>query len=241
MDAGGRTVRAWQAVKTPWLVTLAVASVALVASAIASAQAPPPFFFDGRSAAELRALASDLHNDTLLRRGAATRLVIILADGGDFDSADAAAKEFERDIDPGAIKYAHAVRRRSGVHTVALVAVAAVSGIALVSVARAGRRIKSAWPAARRALPVVGFFFAYAAIVGGFLASSYENSSAVPFWLFASLMGPLALGLRLWGALGSPRVEARIGRAVAAVAVTVAVGFLVVEHVNPSYLEGFGL
>jgi hypothetical protein len=32
-----------------------------------------------------------------------------------------------------------------------------------------------------------------------------------------------------------------VGRASAAVAATLALGFLVVEHVNPSYLEGFGL
>jgi hypothetical protein len=45
----------------------------------------------------------------------------------------------------------------------------------------------------------------------------------------------------MWSAVGSQRAVARVGRGVAAVAATIAVGFLVVERVNPAYLEGFGL
>jgi hypothetical protein len=41
--------------------------------------------------------------------------------------------------------------------------------------------------------------------------------------------------------VGSRAVLARFGRGLAAVAATIAVGFLVVEHVNVTYLEGFGL
>jgi hypothetical protein len=54
-------------------------------------------------------------------------------------------------------------------------------------------------------------------------------------------MLPLLVMFRVWSAVGSPHVAARAGRAFAAVTATMALGFLVVEHVNPSYLDGFGL
>ena len=73
-----------------WLRLLIVLAVALFWAQIAHAQAPPQSFFAGRSNDELRALASDPRNDVLLRRSAATTLVMTLADAGDPDAADAA-------------------------------------------------------------------------------------------------------------------------------------------------------
>ncbi len=90
-------------------------------------------------------------------------------------------------------------------------------------------------------MPVLLFFMVYSGLVGGYLASSYENSSSVPFLLFATFMLPLVVILRVWSAVGSPRLTSRVGRGVAAVAATLALGFLVVEQVNPTYLDGLGL
>jgi hypothetical protein len=207
----------------------------------AHAQAPPASFFAGRSNDELRVLASDRHNDVLLRRGAATRLVMTLADDGDFDGADAAAREFASNIDLLAVKHARAVRRRSHVHVAGLGALVIALGIAGRSLVAARRSLSGALRAVRRIAPVIVCFLLYAGLAGGCLASSYENSSSLPFVWFAAFMLPLVVVFRMWSAVGSPSLAARVGRGLAAVAATLAVGFLVVEHVNPAYLDGFGL
>jgi hypothetical protein len=77
--------------------------------------------------------------------------------------------------------------------------------------------------------------------MGGYLASSYENGTPLPFFLFSAAMLPLVVIFRLWGVVGSIRPGARAGRGAAAVVATLALGFLVVEHVNTTFLEGFGL
>jgi hypothetical protein len=164
-----------------------------------------------------------------------------LADAGDFDAADAAGREFAKNIDPGAVKHVRAVRRRARVHVAALGVLAAALGIAALSLVAARRLLGGALRAVRRIARLAAFFLLYAGLVGGCLASSYENGSPLPFALFAGFMLPLVILFRLWSAVGSPRLAARVGRALAAVGATLAVGFLVVEHVNPAYLEGFGL
>lgn len=224
-----------------WLRVLLVLAVASFVTGIARAQAPPPAFFEGRSNDELRALARDPHNDVLLRRTAATKLVLTLADAGQFDAAEAAGREFAKNVDARAITHIKAVRRRSDVNVVALLALGGVLGVAVLALVAARRRLKGAVAAVRRIAPVVAFFLVNLGLVGGYLASGYENGSPVPFLVLTALMLPLLVLFRVWSAVGSPHVAARAGRASAAVAATLALGFLVVEHVNPSYLEGFGL
>jgi hypothetical protein len=219
---------------------LALAALSFVTGS-ARAQAPPPSFFADRSNGELRELASDRHNDVLLRRSAATRLVVSLADAGDFEAAEAAAREFAHNIDPQAIKHVRAVRRRGHVHVAAASAVGVALGVLLTSLIARRRSIIGALPTVRHIVPVVIFFFGYAGVVGGYLATTYENGSAHPFLLFAAVMIPFVVILRVWSAVGSPRLAARASRGVVAMAATLAVGFLVVEQVNPSFLEGFGL
>jgi hypothetical protein len=224
-----------------WLRVLLILTVGICISGTARAQAPPASFFEGRSSDELRALASNPHNDVLLRRGAATKLVMSLAEAGDFDAADAAGREFAKNIDPGAVKHVAAVRRRRHVHVAAWAALGVALGFALLSLLAARRGIPGAVRAVRRLAPVISFFLVYAGLFGGYLASSYENSTPLPFFLFAGFMLPLVVIFRLWSAVGSARLVARTGRGAAAVAATLALGFLVVEQVNPAYLEGFGL
>ncbi len=218
---------------------LALAAVSLAGAA--RAQAPPASYFVGRSNAELRQLASDRRNDVLLRRSAATKLVTDLADAGDFAAAEAAAREFSSNIDPRAIQHVHAVRRRGRVHVAALVALALALGLFAITLVAQRRVVLPALGTARGVAAVVVIFFGYAGAVGGYLATRYENGSAEPFLLFAAVMIPFAMMLRVWSAVGSPRLAARASRGVVAVAGTLAVGFLVVEQVNPSFLQNFGL
>ena len=229
----------------PWrdveLRVLLVLAAALVVTRIAQAQAPPPSFFAGRSNDDLRALASDLHNGVLLRRSAATRLVTSLADAGDFDAADAAAREFAKNVDPTAVRHANALRQRSHVHRAALGTLAIGLGLAASSLIAAHRSLRGALRALLGVAPVTTFFFSFAGLVGGALASCYENGSPLPFISFAALMLPLVAIFRMWSAVGSPRLAARVGRGALAVAATFALGFVVIEQLNPMYLEGFGL
>jgi hypothetical protein len=231
-------VRPFRVVRSRLLLVL---GVLLFATGIARAQAPPPSFFEGRSSEDLRALASDPRNDVLLRRSAATRLVITLADEGDFDAAEAAAREFARNIDPAAPRHVQTARRRRYVHLGAIGVLGVALGLAALSLVAGRRLLARALGAVRRIVPLVAVFFLYMGLAGGYLASSYENGSAMPFVLFAAFMLPLAVLFRMWSAVGSSRLPARVGRGVAAVAATFALGFLVVELVNPTYLEGFGL
>lgn len=224
-----------------WLRVLLVLSLALFAASSARAQAPPASFFEHRSNDELRALALDPHNDVLLRRTAASKLVITLAEAGDFDAADAAARAFAKNIDARAVQHIGAVRRRSYVNAAALVALGGVLAVLLFSLVAARQSVMAALPAVRRLFPVFTFFLVNLALVGGYFASGYENGSPIPFVILAVAMLPLIVMFRVWSAVGSSHAAARAGRASAAVAATVALGFLVVEHVNPSYLEGFGL
>ncbi len=216
-------------------------TAALLVSRLAGAQAPPPEFFDGRSAADLRALALDSHNDVLLRRTAATKLVMALADEGDLDAADATARMFAKNIDPAAITHAKAVRRRHRVHVVAVWLLSAVLAMVLSSLVLARRRLKGALRSVRQITPVFAVFLGNLGLVGAYLASSYENSSGLPFVVFAALMLPLLILFRAWSAVGSSYVAARLGRAALAAVATVALGFLAVEQVNPLYLGAFGL
>lgn len=223
-----------------WYFLVFFAVIALL-PATAMAQAPDPSVLAGKSNEELRALATDPHNDILLRRSAATKLVITLADEGRFDDADVAGREFAKSIDSRTIKRIQAARRRSHVHVIALGTLALALGAAAMHLVRAHRRVSGAIVSVRPVAPLVAVFLLYAGGVGGYLASSYENGSAMPFVLFAAFMLPLVALLRVWSAVGSTRRAARVGRAIAAVASTFALAFLVVEHVNPAFLEGFGL
>jgi hypothetical protein len=220
---------------------LLVLTLVLSIATLAHAQAPPSSFFDGRGPDDLRALASDPHNDILLRRGAASRLVIALADAGDLDAADDAARAFAKNIDPLAVKHAKAVRRRSGVNVASLAVLGVALGVALLGVVSGGGASPRALAAVGRAAPFLAVYLAWVGLVGGYLASTYENGSPAPFLLFALVMGPLVVLLRVWSAVGSRSLAARVGRGVTAAVATFAVAFLVVEHVNVSYLEGFGL
>jgi hypothetical protein len=224
------------------IVLLALAALSLVlVTGIARAQAPPPSFFAGRSNGELRDLALDRHNDVLLRRSAASRLVVRLADARDFAAAEEAARVFADNIDPRAVEHVRAVRRRGHVHLAALGALGVVFAFLVTSLVARRRSVIGALATVRPIAPVILVFFGYAGVVGGYLATTYENGSADPFLLFAAVMIPFAMILRVWGAVGSARLAARASRGAFAVAATLAVGFLVVEQVNPSFLENFGL
>jgi hypothetical protein len=177
----------------------------------------------------------------LLRRSAATRLVIAIADDGDLDAADAAAREYAKNIDPGAIQHVRALRRRRLIHLAAFVALTVTLGLAVRAFVTAYRRLPGALVAIRRVAPAVTFFVVHLGLLGGYMASNYENGSPLPFVLFGALLLPLLLILRAWSSLGSARFAARLGRGCAAIAATLGLAFVVVEQTSPLFLEAVGL
>jgi hypothetical protein len=90
-------------------------------------------------------------------------------------------------------------------------------------------------------LPVAGAFALYLAGVGAVLASHYETGHAAPFVGLAIASVPIVLLARGWSAAGSRRPGARTGRAVLCAASMLASAFVVLDVLNPSYLDGFGL
>lgn len=218
-----------------------VLTFAVLAAGVARAQAPPPSFFAERSPAELRALAADPHADVLVRRGAATKLVTTLADRGALDDAEAAAREFSANIDPGAPRYVLGLRRRARAHVAAIAAMGIAVGAAIHALLRARRTFAVALAEVRRFAPRTALFFAAAALGGGWLASRYENGSPAPFLLFGALMVPLVMLFRAWGALGDRGAAARAARAAVSAAAAIALGFLVLEVASPAFLAGYGL
>jgi hypothetical protein len=164
-----------------------------------------------------------------------------LADSGNLDGAEAAGREFAKNVDRHAILHIGAVRRRLRVHGLAVWALAVTLGVAALSIVAAGHLAVGALTAVRRLAPSVAAFLSYAGLTGGYLASTYENGTPFPFLWFAAFMLPLALIFRGWSAVGSPDLASRAGRAVLAVAATMALGFLVVESIDTTFLAGFGL
>jgi hypothetical protein len=120
---------------------------------------------------------------------------------------------------------------------------AAFAGLAAIALWRARRRglLSDAIGAPVAFAPVAVAFVAFVAIGGGALAARYESGNARPFLLLGVLSWPLLLLARAWSAVGSLRLAARAGRALLCGAALMAAAFILLDTVNPDYLEGFGL
>jgi hypothetical protein len=192
---------------------------------------------------ELRRVLAEPNADVLTTRQAARELVDHMAGGGDLDGAVKTAAELGNKLDPKVkTDLVHKLRRRVA-HRAAiadLVLFAALVAAAGVAALRRGRL-----PILRRSLvgflPFAAAFAAYVAVGGGTLAASYETGNAYPFYTFgAAIVGVVAIA-RLWSASGSPAPGARAFRAGLCSATIVAVAFLLLERLDSTYLQGFGL
>jgi len=183
----------------------------------------------------LQNIVADDHADPITARQARKLLVDRLLARRDFEGARIAAAP-----DPALTSvYRRHVRRRA-LHVVSLGAViifVALVGAAFVRRAKTAPLRPQLVPFLRIALP----FAAWTALVGGALASSYEAGNAKPFLLFGLCLAPIALFARLWSATGSDRKPARLARAVVSAATVFGAAFLLLEHLDTAYLEGFGL
>jgi hypothetical protein len=191
--------------------------------------------------AELRRVTADPAADPLTARMAGRALVETLEDGGDLDGASEAAKTIP--LDPRVAARVRAHVRRRWAHWAAIADLAVFSLLAAIALGAAARRreLEGVARALRSSLPIAIAFAAYVALAGGVLAAGYERGNAAPFLAMGAVSFPLALLSRAWGAAGSNAPSAKGARAALCASSVVAAAFLVLEHVNAAYLEGFGL
>jgi len=185
----------------------------------------------------LRAVAADPASDALSAAQARRELVGALIGDGDLDAARAAAAsdaDLARDV--------QRARIRRLLHAGSLVTIASFALLAARAlVAARGRALPSAAREVRAIALAPLAFAAWAAIVGGGLASAYESGNALPFALLGAAIAPLVLAARAWAAAGADHAAARAARGALAAASAFGAAFLVLEAVDPAYLSGFGL
>jgi hypothetical protein len=191
----------------------------------------------------LRDVRDDPATDPLTARLAERQLVSALAGEGRIDEASAEASAHVTLLDAAFGAQTRAWLRRRTMRRAAALELGAFGVLAVFALIRAWRRgaLGAAGEALRRIFPLAFGFAVYLAAAGGILASAYESGNASPFVLLGGIVLPLVLLARAWGTVGSASAGARAGRALLSALTVLAAAFLVLDRVDPRYLEGFGL
>jgi hypothetical protein len=193
--------------------------------------------------AQLREVVADPKAEVLLSRQAARQIIEARIAEGDVVGARDEAHAMANKLDPKLVRQTDRLVRRQLLHRVAVsdLAMTAVLVVAAIAIAARHGRLPEVGRALRAAGPTALAFAAFVGLAGGALASSYESGNATPFRVLGVALLPLVLCARAWGAAGSPARGARVGRAFACASAAVACAFVVLEAVDPTYLDGFGL
>jgi hypothetical protein len=187
----------------------------------------------------LRLVVEDPKAEVLMAREAASELVHGYVQQKDFASALDVAKKYPKLLEPSTQRTIARLARRRPLRMIASFVLFVLLAAAFIVIVRPGRR--RVLVAAGRLAPMALAFAFVATGVGGLLASRYEQTKPFPFTtLLPQIFGIIILA-RIWSAGGSPRPEARAFRAVVAFAGVFAVAFLILDRMDPIYLQGFGL
>jgi hypothetical protein len=221
-------------------------SVAAEAARMTEAEAAPVARTPERvsdALALLRAVSDDPEADPLTARLAEREIVDALVAQDRLEGASAEATSHANRLDPRFVKQTRTLVRRRAMRHAALFELGVFAAIARAALLRAWFRgaLGESGTALRRVAPVAVAFALYLGATGGILASAYETGNAMPFVLFGMSILPLVFIARAWGAVGSGRAAARTGRALLCAVSVFAAAFLLLDVVNPTYLEGFGL
>jgi hypothetical protein len=217
------------------------ARLIVVSAWLAKPKADPAHF--ERALGILRALRDDPSVPDITARVAATQIVDELAHAGRVDEAVDEADTHLRLVDSDLVPRVHALARRRTLRQAAaavFVLLAVLAGNALVRALLRGKA-GDARTAVRRIAPIALAFSLYLGASGGLLASGYETGNASPFLWLALVVLPVAVVARAWSAVGSPQPAARAGRAIVCATAVLGAAFLLLDAVDPRYLEGFGL
>jgi hypothetical protein len=190
-----------------------------------------------------RRIAADPRADRVAANGAARSLVGHHLAHGDLAGAEAAVAVLGSNADPTLARDVQRATRRHLIHLGSIAVIGLAIGLAATAIGKAirARRHGVVVARARRSSGLVIGYAAYVAIAGAALATGYEDGTGRPFLLFGGVLVPLLLLARAWGAAGSQSRRARGSRAVLCAASALGAAFLVLEHVDVSYLEGLGL
>jgi hypothetical protein len=197
--------------------------------------------------APLRLVESDPNTDPLTARLAEREIVDAEITRGALNEASAEAHAHAVRLDPRFVARVDKLVRRQALFYVALCEIALFLALTLGALARAVRRASDGIRLQRlrgslRGLgPIAAGFGAYIALVGGALASRYESGNAAPFLALGAVTVPLVLCAHVWNAVGRGNALARAARAVLSGVSVVAAAFVLLDVVNPTYLDGFGL
>jgi hypothetical protein len=187
----------------------------------------------------LRLVAEDPQADSLMSREAATELFGSYLADTDYDAALALTHGYPKLLPQYAERDVKRLVRRKLYRVLAWGDVGLLVVLAAYGVSRVGAR--QALGRVGRLAPMAIAFAALCTGVGGFLASRYEQSSPFPF----GAMLPVILGAILLarvGSAGGPYAPVTRGaRAVVAFAAVFAVAFLMLDRMDPIYLQGFGI
>lgn len=191
----------------------------------------------------LRLVAAETKIDPLTARMAERELVDALVSEGKIDEAIAEVTARPSRFDPKFVRQVKRLRTRRTVTRVATGVLVLFVGFALTALVRAGRRnaLGEAWSAVKALMPTALLFIGFVALAGGFLASKYEAGNAQPFLILGAAVLPLVLLARVWSVVGSQSKAARLARSLLCGATVVSAAFVLLETVNPQYLDGFGL
>ena len=189
----------------------------------------------------LRLVTEEKKIDPLTMRLAEHELVDALVAQGRLDEAIAEVTAHPTRLDNKFVIRVKRLRTRRAVRLVALGVLGAFGALVLFGLLRGRRQLGEAARAVRALAPTAILFVGFVAAGGGLLASKYETGNAEPFLLFGAGLLPIILVARAWSAVGSQAPAARIGRSFLCAATVAAAAFMLLESVNPQYLEGFRL
>jgi hypothetical protein len=187
----------------------------------------------------LELVIDDSNAEPLTARASAEELLAEYLAKGDLTRALALAETHSKILPKTATKDVLRVMRRRTFRAVAWVDLGVLGLFALLAAVRRDRA--QAIRAVRDLLPMALVFSLVACGIGGYLASRYERSSPYPFTAMLPAMLAVALCARAWSATGARAAAARVFRSAVAFVGVFAAAFLLLDHMDPSYLSGFGL
>jgi hypothetical protein len=193
--------------------------------------------------AELRRVVDDPAAPTVTARLAERQIVgELLAEGAIVEAASEARARADL-LDRSFLATVERLARRRWERRGAVLVVASFGVLVSAALARAAARgsLGAAARALRATAPVAAPFLLLMAAAGGLLASLYEPAHLSPFLFFGAAALVVVLAARAWSAVGSTRTACRLGRGLLCGATVLATAFALLDALDPTYLEGFGL
>jgi hypothetical protein len=187
----------------------------------------------------------DPHADAITTHKASRDRVTLRLARGDLAAAEEAVREAGSRADPRLDIEVRRLARRRRLHVASIAVVAAMLVLAARACVTAARRARGRRAAIAQALSrtwrlALGYAL-YVGVAGALLATGYERGTGRPFLVFGAALAPLLLLARAWGAAGSGGWPARLARGALCAAAAFGSALLVLESVDPAFLEGMGL